>query len=587
MNWKTTTVLLLVAVGLAAYIKFYESKRPGTEDAETRAKNVINIERDKIDGILIQNGDDKIDLRKRDQKWRLETPVKDQADNAVVDNLLSDLESWQKQTTIPAKEIDADKGRLAEFGLNKPKLRLKLTGQGAPPEIWFGKDAALEGKMYVRFENSKDTFLVPQSIRKDIEKKADDFRDKKLTDLTATQVTKAVLKTPAGEMELQKTGDHWEIVKPMRARADDQKVGDLVAQITTARIEEFVAEDRGDLQPYGLAAPRGSVTLFGPDDKSASRTDSSRSEQGQMLQIGSVSEKNKDQVYVRFAPRNFVYTVPKKTETILETKPNDLRDRHLVRFDRNILDRITIEGQGKPKIVLARKDNSWTIASKNNAPANANNANRLLEILSNEQVTQFVEDVASNLPKYGLDKPQLQVTLSSFASENTAETKAGDRPFAVLAFGRVEGDNVYARVGDEPFIVAVRRALLDNFPTDSLQWQDVAIFNFKPDEIHRLSIVTDRETKLVRGPNKQWTAENEKALINQENLNTLLTTLSKLHASRWVATNPPPKTFDKPQVVVTFTTSPDDKAVHKLTVGNADNQAFSMAKVDERVGVFL
>jgi hypothetical protein len=586
VNWKTTVVLLVVVLGLGLFIKFYESKRPGTEDAETRAKNVINIERDKIDGILIQNGDDKIDLRKRDQKWRLETPVKDQADNAVVDNLLSDLESWQKQTTIPAKEIDADKGRLAEFGLNKPKLRLKLTGQGAPPEIWFGKDAALEGKMYVRFENSKDTFLVPQSIRKDIEKKADDFRDKKLTDLTATQVTKAVFKTAAGEMELQKTGDHWEIVKPMRARADDQKVGDLVAQITTARIEEFVAEDRGDLQPYGLAAPRGSVTLFGPDDKSASRTDSSRGEQGQMLQIGTVSEKNKEQVYVRFAPRNFVYTVPKKTEAILETKPNDLRDRHLVRFDRNILDRITIEGQGKPKIVLARKDNSWTIASKNNAPANANDANRLLEILSNEQVTQFVEDVASNLAKYGLDKPQLQVTLSSFASENTAETKAGDRPFAVLAFGRVEGDNVYARVGDEPFIVAVRRALLDNFPTDPLPWQDAAIFNFKPDEIHRLNIVTDRETKLVRGPNNQWNAESEKAPINQENLNTLLTTLSKLHASRWVGSTPP-KTFDKPQVVVTFTTSPDDKAVHKLTVGSADNQAFSMAKIDEREGFFL
>ena len=44
---------------------------------------------------------------------------------------------------------------------------------------------------------------------------------------------------------------------------------------------------------------------------------------------------------------------------------------------------------------------------------------------------------------------------------------------------------------------------------------------------------------------------------------------------------------DKPQVVVTFTTSPDDKAVHKLTVGSADNQAFSMAKIDEREGFFL
>ena len=358
MNWKTTTALFLIVVGLGLYIKFYESKRPGTEDAEKHAQNVVNFDREKIDGIFIQNGDDKIELRRRDQKWRLETPVKDLADNMVVDNLLSDLEGWQKQTTISGKEIDADKGRLAEFGLHKPKLRLKLTGQGAPPEVWFGKDAALEGKMYVRFENSKETFLVPQSIKKDIEKKADDFRDKKLTDLTATQVSKVILKTATGEMELQKQGEHWAIVKPMRAPADDQKVGDLIAQITTARIEQFVAEDRGDLHPYGLAEPRGSITFFGLEDKSTAKTNLPGGGQRQTLQIGTVPEKNKEQVYVRFTPRNFVYTLPKKTEAILETKPDDLRDRHLVRFDKNILDRMTIEAQGRPKIVFARKNDA-------------------------------------------------------------------------------------------------------------------------------------------------------------------------------------------------------------------------------------
>src|SRR5690348_9102522 len=122
MNWRTTTVLLAIVVALGLYIKFYESKRPNTEDAEKRAQNVVNFQRDKVDGILIQNGDDKIDLRRHDQTWRLETTVKDQADSLAVDILLSDIESWQKQATIPAKEIDADKGKLGEFGLNKPEL---------------------------------------------------------------------------------------------------------------------------------------------------------------------------------------------------------------------------------------------------------------------------------------------------------------------------------------------------------------------------------------------------------------------------------------------------------------------------------
>ena len=585
MNWKTTVGLLVLVIALGLYLKFYETGLPDTVEALRQSQQVINFERDKIDGIVIQNGDDKIDIRRRDNKWRLETPIKDQADSSLIQNLLSDLDDWQKDATISAKEIEADKNKLNEYGLIKPKLRLKLIGPGAPPEILFGKDAALEGKMYVRFENSKEAFVVRQSVKKAIDKKPEQFRDRKLTDLTAAQVMRVVLKTKAGELEVQKKGDHWEIVKPLRARGDDQKVGDLIAQVTTAQIQQFVADDRGDLHPYGLAEPRGSITLFAQDDKSAGRTDSSRGEQGQMLQIGGVPEKEKDQVYVRFASRGFVYTLPKKIEDILNTKPDDLRDRHLIRIDTNILDRLTIESPGKNKTVLARKGENWTIANRNNAPANAGAVRRLIDTLQNEQVTKFIEDVASNLPKYGLDKPQVQLTFSSFASENTAETKAGEQPFATLAFSAV-GDNVYARVGDEPFIVTVRRELLDQIFTDPLQWQELSIFNFKPEQIHRFSIVTDKELSLVRGENNQWKWVKGSGTINQQNLQSLLSTLSMLHAVRWVGSTAPQHGLEKPQAVITFTTSPDDKVSHKLTVGAATPDHAWFAKADEREGTF-
>ena len=587
MKSKTTLILLVITAAVFAYMFFYERKAPTTEEAKRQAQNVVNFSREKIDGIVIQNGDDKIDLRRRDKKWRLETPIKEQADSSLIENLLLDLESWQKDATIPAKELEADKGKLNEYGLSKPKLRLKLRGKDAPREILFGKDAALEGKMYVRLENSKETFLAAQSIKKEIEKKATEFRDRKLTDLITAQVSRVVLKTATGEMELQKKGDHWEIVKPLRARGDDQKIADLIAQMTTARIQQFVADDRGDLHPYGLAEPRGSITLFAQDDKSAGRTDSSRGEQGQVLQIGGAAEKEKDQVYVRFSARAFVYTLPKKIEEILNTKPNDVRDRHLVRIDTNILDRITIDAPGKGTTVLARKEENWTIGSRKNAPANSSEVRRLIDTLQNEQVTKFAEEVASDLPKYGLDKPQLQLTFSSFASENTAETKAGERPFATIAFGKVDGDNVYARLGDEPFIVAVRRGLLEQIFTDPLQWQELSIFKFKPEQIHRFGVVTDKELTLVRGANNQWSWLKGTGAIDQVNVQSLLNTLSMLHAVRWVGSTAPQHAFEKPQLVITFTTSPDDKASHKLTVGAAAPDGMWFARVDEREGTFV
>ncbi|HST29881.1 MAG TPA: DUF4340 domain-containing protein [Chthoniobacterales bacterium] len=578
MKWKATLILLIVTGGVFAYLFLVERNALNTADAAHEAQNVVNFSREKVNGITIQNGDDKIDIRRHDDKWRLETPIRDQADATAVNGLLLDLENWQKEATISAKEMEADKSKLADYGLAQPKVRLKLSGEKVPPEIWFGKEAALEGKMYVRFANSKETFLVNQSVKKAIDKKPEDFRDRKLTDLIMAQVVRAVLKTPAGEMELQKAGDHWDIAKPLHTRADDQKVGDLIAQVTTARIQQFVADDKGDLHPYGLAEPRGSITLFTQDDKPGAP--------GQTLQVGSAPEKEKDQVYVRFSSRGFVYTLPKKIEEMLNTKPDDLRDRHLVRVDTKILDRVTIDAPGRGKTVLARKDDNWKIASRNNAPANSTEARRLIETMQNEQVSKFVEDVASNLPKYGLDKPQLTVTFSSFASENTAETKAGEEPFASVSFGKVDGENVYARVGDEPFVVTVRRALLDQIWTDPLQWQDLAIFNFKPEQIHRLTIKTDKDFELGRGANNQWSWAKGSGSVNEANLRALLNALSTLHATRWVGATLPGHGFDKPQLVVTFTSSPDDKATHKLTIGGTAPNGNWFAKVDERDGTF-
>ncbi|PYJ78891.1 MAG: hypothetical protein DME69_06935 [Verrucomicrobia bacterium] len=430
--------------------------------------------------------------------------------------------------------------------------------------------------MYVRFENSKETFVAGQSVKKDIDKKPEEFRDRKLTDLITAQVSRIILKMPAGEMELQKKADHWEIVKPLRARGDDQKINDLIAQITTARIQQFVADDHGDLSPYGLVEPRGAITLFTQADKP-----------GQLMQIGGIPENEKDQTYVRFALRGFVYTVPKKIEEILNTKPDDLRDRHLVRIDTNVLDRITIEAPGKGKVVLARKDENWTITNRQNTPANSREIRRFIDTLQDERVTKFVEDVASNLAKYGLDKPQLQLTFSSFASENTAETKAGEQPFVTVAFGKVDGDNVYARLADEPFVVALRRGLLDQIFTDPLQWQELSIFKFKPEQIHRLSVMTDKELSLERGENNQWRWLKGSGDINQTNVQSLLNTLSNLHAVRWLEATPPHHGFEKPQLVVTFITLPDDKALHKVTIGSGTSDGTWFARVDEREGAFV
>jgi hypothetical protein len=177
------------------------------------------------------------------------------------------------------------------------------------------------------------------------------------------------------------------------------------------------------------------------------------------------------------------------------------------------------------------------------------------------------------------------LTFSSFASENTAETKAGEQPFATIAFGKDEGDNVYARLTDEPFVVAVRRGLLDQVSPDPSRWQELSIFKLKPEQIHSLSVTTDKELSLERDQNNQWHWLKGNGAINQANLQSLLATLSNLSAVRWLGTTPQ-QAFYKPQLVLSFTTSADNKTSHKLTVGAQNNDGTFFARVDTRDGTF-
>ncbi len=245
------------------------------------------------------------------------------------------------------------------------------------------------------------------------------------------------------------------------------------------------------------------------------------------MQISKTSEKEKGKVYAKVSSRDSIFLVPNTIGAILDVKPDDLRDRHLVRLNLDTVDRIHIEPAGQPAITLARKEENWTIKSSGDKPANAEAVRAMADALQNEQVATFVSGVATDLPRYGLDQPQLKVNFASYASENTAESKAGEDSIVTILFGKVEGDNVYAKLDTEPFIVTVNKSILASIATDPLQWQDLAIFHAKPDDVNALEITRDSQPPLAFVKEKDtWKPAQGDASVNPNNLQSLLNTLT-------------------------------------------------------------
>ena len=577
MKFRTTLILLVLAGALGAYLWFVEQHQQTTKEAKDSSRQVVKVDRDKITAISIKNPEAKVELVKQGDDWHLQEPLKDRADSMAMSQLFTSLEMLKHDAVIEP-DSKGGKDQMKEFGLADSDTKIRLSGGEKPVELLFGKDAAVEGKVYVRVEGSNTAYVISNDLKNQISKKPDEFRDKKLTDLTVAKVQRAVIKSGAGEIEVQKKDEHWSLVKPLKARGDDSKIGDLISQAITARIDTFVA-DGANLSAHGLEPPRGTVSLY-----------TEGSDQPVILNIGAnpKEEKDKEKTYAKLSTRDAVVLLPKSVEKILETKPNDLRDKNLVRFESDIVDRITIEPAGKEKLVLARDKEKWVRKADKDVPINSTIATRLLEDLKNATVVNFVADVATELPKYGLDNPQVKVTLSSYASENTAESKAGEKPIVAILFGKLEGNDVYAKLDDEPFIVSVARAVVDSIVTDPLQLQELTIYQHKPEEITAFDVTREGQPtlSLERDKEKNWKLAKGDGAVNQVAAQSLVNTLASLRAVRWVgATKPEEQDLVKPAVTVNFKTA--GNTTGKLTLSKLTSEGMANATAEGLTGTFV
>jgi hypothetical protein len=601
MKSRSTILLLILGLGLFAYIQLVHKKQLTTQEREQRKGKPVLIDRDKVEAITLRNSEGTFEFKNRDGTWYLEGPVKDRAEAMNLTALFTTAESLNWSTVnIPKDNREA----LKEYGLAKGELSVKFTGKKGldeysdrdSVEVLVGKDAAVEGRVYYRVEGVDMAFTGPKDLRDHVAKGVKDWRSRTLSDVTASQVNKLTLKTGKGELELEKQGANWSFTKPFKARGDNQKIADLISNATTSRIEEFITDSK-DLGVYGLNEPRATLTLFAEGQKDPV-----------VLQVGSVKPEKKEEkkeekkdapkapedaksshVYVKLSSRDGVVTVPGTIVNLITTQPNDLRDQSLMRVQSDIVDRITIES-AKGKIVLGRAGEEWVrkVDGKNDEPINSAAAAKLLNDLVNAKVSRFVADLAGELKGFGLDQPQTTVTLSSYSTEGTPETKAGEKPIVKLLLGRFEGDAGYAKLDDEPFIVAVPASMQEDIWTDPLQWQDLKINELKKEDIVGLEITRadqapmglafekDRGWKLVKGEGK----------LNQTNLQSLVNTIATLRALRWVgATDAAAHGMDKPSLVIGYTLA--DKKSGKLTLGKLSEDQLWYATAEGKTGTFL
>ena len=292
-------------------------------------------------------------------------------------------------------------------------------------------------------------------------------RDKVFT-VDADKIDELEVKSESGDhTTVRKKGSDWEIVQPVSASTDQAAVSGITSNLSSVEIQRVIDDNPPDLKEYGLATPRVEVAF-------------KANGQQHRLQIGQKTPAGTD-VYAKLPESKRVFLIPSFLDTTFNRSTFDLRDKTVLKIDREKVDALELNA-GTRTLKFEKKNGEWQIAQPPAGRAEFSAVDGLVSRVSSVQMKSIVPD-ATDLKKYGLDKPAATVRLGSGSSQ------------AALAIGSAaETGSVYARDLSRPAVFTIESSLADDLKKDASEYRQKDLFDARSFNTSRLDIVHAGQT---------------------------------------------------------------------------------------------
>jgi hypothetical protein len=330
---------------------------------------------------------------------------------------------------------------------------------------------------YIYFVDSKRPGGVPGPAGTIVESK-----EKVFPGVESDKIEEVKLTAEKDTTTLRKQEGTWKIVEPTALEADQNEPSGITSGITGLEYGRIVEENAADLATYGLTEPRFKVSF-----KAAGGA-------GGEIHLGERTATGTD-VYAAKAGEKRVFLVPSFNETTFNKKTFDLRDKKVLNVKRDDID--SVEVTGAVDVALARKGTEWTVTRPLQARGDYSTVEGLLTRVTGANMTKLVEQGSGGslapdvLAKYGLDKPQLTVTVGGGGSK------------AAMAIGKEEEGSLYARDLSRPLIFTIDPATLTDLKKPADDYRNKNLFEFRSFNLARLRVVRGSDThEFVKVPAK-------------------------------------------------------------------------------------
>ena len=395
-------------------------------------------------------------------------------------------------------------------------------------------------------------------------------QEKVFAGLQTDTIDEITITAESGEKTtIKKTKDAWQIVSPVSDDVDAAEVSGITSNLGTLEVARVIDEHPSDLKEYGLASPRIEVQ-FKAGGKGSLK-----------LLVGEKSPTG-GQLFVKKNDEPRVFLIPAFHETTFNRSTFDLRDKRLLKFERDKVDAVDVTAGGKT-LALKKDGSDWKLVTPTAAKADYGTVEGLIGRVQSAHIKSIVtaEAPPADLKKYGLDKPATTVNVVSGSARAT-----------LLVGNKTDENAFYARDSSRPMVFVIDGALAQELGKGPDEYRRKDVFEMRAFNVNRVELTRGGQTSIFEmtkgagdsAPVKWRRVSPNAADVDREKVEEFLTKLSNLRATAFVesTTN---TGVDKPVLAVRATF--DEKKEDRVNFGQTGNDVFAahsgepgVAKVD-------
>jgi hypothetical protein len=444
----TLGVMVAVGGGAAAVVLWQKgrSERRVTEE-ESGRKLLALDDASAVRKLALKSTHGSFELSRPDggDTWRVTKPLDVAADDSTVGALVDYLVELRRSRYVGAKEggeAPPPPEDLTPFGLEPPRLSVTVTdAAGVTEVVYVGHKASFDGSLYVTTGSDPRVAMVAGALEYQLDKKLYDLREKRLAIFETGAVERLDIDRGDEVVAVERRGDEYDVVEPRQVEADRAQIKGILTALAELRASRFVSEaaTAAELAEHGLSEPRARVTLtiegggeplvllFGETGPAEDVTHLAGRGAGQPL-----VELSSDWVIRK-----------------LMTGVDELRDKHVLRFERSAVRTISIAKKGEEPRVFEntreKERDTWKMVQPAAQDAIDSVLTGLLYRLWSLKARRIEVEQAgeAKLAELGLAQPAFEITLTDadgadlgilrFAPQNQGEVRVN-----VKGRGRVD-----------------------------------------------------------------------------------------------------------------------------------------------------